>query len=171
MKFKLKIALFGITVLLTVILYVLYKKGELETKEVAEINIAKDILNKTWNYYVYVYADTSAEFSFCSKKFKLKRNAIFRPNGLFENEYFTLGSNSYMKTYGRWNLKDSILNISFKKDKEWVYMENTDSVRIVGRIVRFSEDYLIYRTTKRSETKRYNSFMFKCIDKAELSKP
>jgi hypothetical protein len=163
--------LFGITVFLTVIMFVLYKKGKPETIEVEEINIPKDILNKTWNYFVYVYADTAAEFSFCSKKFKLKRNAIFRPNGLFENEYFTSESNSYLKTYGRWNLKDSILNISFKKDKEWVYMENNDSVRIVGRIVRFSEDCLIYRTTKRSETKRYNSFMFKCIDKVKQPEP
>lgn len=172
MKVKLKIVVFGIIVLLTVILFVLYKKGKPETKVLVEINIPKDILNKTWNYYVYVYADKSNESSFCSEKFKLKRNAIFCPNGLFENEYFNTESNSYMKTYGRWNLKDSILSISFKKDNEWVYKENNDSVRIVGRIVRFSKACLIFRTTpKTGGLESYNSFLFKCTDKVKWSKP
>lgn len=169
MKFKLKIAVFGSIVLLTVILFVLYKEGEPETKEIAEINIPKDILNKTWNYYVYVYCDKFNESSFFSEKFKLKRNAIFRPNSVFENEYFSTESNSYMKTYGRWNLKDSILSISFKKDNEWLYKENNDSVRIVGRIVRFSEACLIFRTTpKTGGIEKYNSFLFKCTDKVKL---
>jgi hypothetical protein len=169
LKFKLKIAVFGSIVLLTVNLFVLYKEGEPETKEIAEINIPKDILNKTWNYYVYVYYDKPNEFFNVIEKFKLKRNAIFRPNGLFENEYFNTGRNSYMKTYGRWNLKDSILNITFKKDNEWVYKVNNDSVRIVGRLVRFSEACLIFRTTpKTGGIEKYNSFLFKCTDKVKL---
>lgn len=171
MKFKLKIVLIVVMVLYTILFFVLYKRVEAETKGLVEINIPKEILNKSWNYYIYKYKETPEEDFIIFEKRFLKRYAYFLQNGRFENVYFSKTSNSYLKTYGNWVLTDSTLAISFKKDKEWVYMGNNDSVKIVGYIKRFSKECFILVTNKRTEGKRYNALMFKCTDKVKLLKP
>lgn len=160
MNYKVKILVLGLLVLLTFLFFVFINPIKNENEKLTQLKIENEILNKAWNYSIYLFTDTNTPSNF-NKKCKLKRNAIFRPNGLFENEYFSTTNNSYMKTYGNWRLKDSILNISFKKDNEWQYLENNDSVRVVGGIVRFSEDCFMLRTVKPSELDRFNEFLFK----------
>jgi hypothetical protein len=147
--------------IVTLLFFILDKERTIDIKRDRMLDIQKDILNKPWNYYIYKYRDTLHSGFNVIQKRNLNRYAIFLQNGVFENVFFSVEKRSYMKTFGTWIINDSTLKISFKRDSEWRYLGNTDSVRIVGDIQRFSKECFILVTVKRSEGKRYNGFFFK----------
>lgn len=100
------------------------------------------IVNTKWKYHVYRYFNHTQPDSGWFEYKDLKRQIIFKPNGILENVYFNDSTKSYCKTYGTWMYNDTMFEAVFYKDAYWKYRNSTDSVKLIGKIGEISESYI-----------------------------
>lgn len=113
------------------------------------------LVSKPWRFYIFKYNNSTEFDSSFHEVTNLNRSLVFKQDRVSLNIYYNNTMRRYDTTYGTWDIKDSSINISFKRDDNWVYQYNKDSVRLNGKIVVYGDSFWIVKTFYKYHLNKY----------------